>query len=486
MISFKVVSLFSLVLVLGPLLGPLSVLAHSWVEEERVINPDGSFGDSIGYPRGNILRGTTAFNDNLLINRLPIGFNPGYTSVADIQKMDAATPMCRESQTKGNQTPGSPALKASPGDMVALRYQENGHVSILEPGKPLNSGTVYIYGTLEPKEDEKLLDIFGKWNAAGTGGDGRGFLLATRNYDDGRCHQNNAGEISQARQAKFPHANVAPQGDNIWCQTDIVLPYGLPTGVQLTLYWVWNWSTEEIPAVPQGKVEMYTSCMDIDLVTGPGTSKSLSYDRNQDILNASIEEQLTEPFIVKTPETEGTLSLPLANQPANNIQNPQPATPTKVESAIPEASPVETPAAEVPVVDNSDSVTTEVNQVIISTLTVYTNSPTAFETKTVYMTAGQAPPANPTAVTPVGARPAVQPFVINSSAPEAQAQVTAAPVPSPESGEEVIYVTTEVRATVTTTAFGGAYTALPTHGVRNHVRSHARAFGARHGRRSRL
>lgn len=505
MIATQVITTLLFALVTGPFLFAPLVQGHSWIEEVRVISSDGSFSDvSIGYPRGNILRGTPGFSDENLIHRLPIGFNPGYKSVADIQLIDSGTPMCRASQTKGNQTPGSPSLKASPGDMIALRYQENGHVTLPEPGKAENRGTVYIYGTTAPKDDEKLLDIFGKWNAAGTGGDGRGFLLATRNYDDGRCHQVNGREISTARQAQFPHPNVLPQGGDIWCQTDFVIPSSIEAAGQLTVYWVWDWSTTPTDAVGNGKVEMYTSCLDIDLVDGPGTSASLNYDRNQDIMNAAIEEQLTEPFLVKVPEAEGRLE----NVPKPNNGNPSP-----VSSATPEASPsipvVDTPAEDAPV----EPTPVQDGPVIETVFVTMHNTVTRVQpapTVTIFMTPPFAgPPAisTPTAAStgPVEqpqrvGRPNVQPFftgsttlaILPSPSPIPTAGSPAVDVNAPattagpqvgrierigidENGNEVIYVIEEITATTTVSSDHGAYTARPK-ARRSHIRMHARAF----------
>ena len=117
------------------------------------------------------------------------------------------------------QTPGFPRLQAAPGNMVALRYQgklviestrcytnankltENGHVTLPQNGlrKPEKGGKVYLYGTTHPKDDEKFLDVFQKWNEAGTGGDKRGRLLAVQNYDD----------VSITKLPYFPHTSAA-------------------------------------------------------------------------------------------------------------------------------------------------------------------------------------------------------------------------------------------------------------------------------------
>jgi hypothetical protein len=84
-------------------------------------------------------------------------------------------------------------LEAAPGDYIAIMHLENGHTTLPhnQPNKPRNRGTIYFYGTTQPKEQEKLFDVHLLWNKQGTGGDKRGKLLATRNYDDGQCYQPN-------------------------------------------------------------------------------------------------------------------------------------------------------------------------------------------------------------------------------------------------------------------------------------------------------
>lgn len=269
-----------------------SVLGHTWIEELRIINSNGTFAPIVGYPRGNELRTTKGFDDRNLVHLLPPNGRDPYVILP-------SDPMCRAEQSKGNQTSGSPALSASPGDMIALRYQENGHVSLPIAGKPPNRGTVYVYGTTQPLADEKFLNIHNVWTADGTGGDKRGVLLATRNYDDGQCYQTNAQAISQARQAAFPHAATNKMAEDLWCQTDIIIPASLQAQGLFTVYWVWDWPTAATAELPAGKPETYTSCMDIILVPGEGTSKKgVKFIEGQDLNEAAVKVQLTNQFLV--------------------------------------------------------------------------------------------------------------------------------------------------------------------------------------------
>ncbi|KAH0548137.1 hypothetical protein GP486_008134, partial [Trichoglossum hirsutum] len=180
-------------------------VAHTWVERLRLISSNGTFVGDPGFPRGNVLRTSPGFSD------VPMTHLLGPT-------IDQSTQMCSDKQQDAVQTDGSPRLKAAAGSFVALEYQENGHVTLPnnQAGKPPNRGTVYIYGTSEPQKKENFTAIFKVWNADGTGGDKRGRLLATQNFDDGQCYQVNGGNISVARKTEFPKQPDTLQGADLW------------------------------------------------------------------------------------------------------------------------------------------------------------------------------------------------------------------------------------------------------------------------------
>ncbi|MCJ1234643.1 hypothetical protein MMC14_002604 [Varicellaria rhodocarpa] len=244
--------------------------AHSWVESLNIIGPNGTLIGDPGYPRGYVSRMSPGFNDASMVYLIP---PDGRSTGLEILPSDL---MCKGTQNTTNQTAGFPTLQATPGANIALRYQENGHVTIPDnqPGKPNNRGTVYIYGTSEPSPKDTLLGIYGQWNAAGTGGDRRGKLIATQNFDDGQCYQVNLKPISVARQAQFKIATPSnPEGTNLWCQNDFALPQDLPVGKEYTLYWVWWWPTAAgTTGFPSGKNETYTTCSDISIVAPNGTT----------------------------------------------------------------------------------------------------------------------------------------------------------------------------------------------------------------------
>ncbi|EEP76859.1 conserved hypothetical protein [Uncinocarpus reesii 1704] len=274
------------------------VAGHSWVEQLMNIAPNGTFVGDPGYPRGNIRRGTPEFNDPAMTYLLPPNTRPAGSG------LQPGDNICKETQRKLEQTQGSPRLKASPGAAIALRFQENGHVTLpdAQPGKPKNRGYVYVYGTTDPRPDDKILSIHKVWNSAGTGGDRRGMLLSRQNFDDGRCYQINDKPISKLRQAKFPHEANQLMGADMWCQQDIALPQNVPVGKPYTLYWVWDWPTAPSvdPGLPKGKLEIYTTCMDIDIIEKPLSNKLAiaqggeGYVKGQPLNNAALPSQLAQ------------------------------------------------------------------------------------------------------------------------------------------------------------------------------------------------
>jgi hypothetical protein len=133
-------------------------------------------------------------------------------------------------------------------------------------------------------------------------------LLSSQNFDDGQCYQVNSGTISQQRQQEFPHEADALMGVNLWCQQDIALPANAPSGQPYTLYWVWDWPTAAgvDPGLPNGKPEIYTTCMDVDITSGSGTSNNVpaGFVTGQDLNHAAVAAelaQINDPTAVAAP-----------------------------------------------------------------------------------------------------------------------------------------------------------------------------------------
>ncbi|KAL1966581.1 hypothetical protein VTN77DRAFT_3992 [Rasamsonia byssochlamydoides] len=335
-----------------------TVSAHSWIEQLMVIAPNGTFIGNPGYPRGFVPRDTKGFSDTDMTYLIP----PNNQGSNDILP---TTPICSNTQQTRNQTAGNPRLKAAPGAAVALRYQENGHVTLPQNqiGKPPNRGTVYVYGTSDPRENDTLLAIHKVWNENGTGGDQRGVLLSKQNFDDGRCYQINDGSISKYRQKVFSHTADPLMGANLWCQQDIALPSDVPTGKPYTLYWVWDWPT--LPAWNRtGTNETYTTCMDIDIMESVDAESHMEYGyiENQPLNNAAIPSEFAE---LRNSRSE-SLSPTASSGPA--------ATTTSPESSMGSCPCAKSPNASTVTI----TITTTLYELLIPETVIATVSPTQF------------------------------------------------------------------------------------------------------------
>jgi hypothetical protein len=245
------------------------LLAHSWNEQLSVIS-NGTFAGSYGYPRGYIPRSHPGFTDAMMVYLLPPAVS-GRTRVND------SDILCAPSQRTYNQSRNFPRLQALPGSFIAMRYLENGHVTLPQnqPGKQTGSGTVSVFGTSRPNTLELLTNIQ-KWTRDGTGGDRRGKLLTNQNFDDGRCYQINDGNISLDRQKKFPNPIPGASGSSHeqWCETDVMIPANIPLNSTYTIYWVWQWPTAAgVPGLPNGKDEYYTTCSDISIAASQNRTR---------------------------------------------------------------------------------------------------------------------------------------------------------------------------------------------------------------------
>lgn len=254
--------------ILGAIVAALlltQVAAHTWIEQLSVIK-DGTFVGNYGYPRNYLARTDPGFNGGASSQWLLPPLDSGRLRV------NSDDLLCRPEQRTQTQSEKWPRLNVAPGDFVAMKYAENGHVTLPDnqKGKPEKGGTVFVYGTTEPKQQEKLTDVL-EWTKDGSGGDKRGKLLAVNNYDDGRCYQINSSPISTKRQAEFPDPNPGQAGsvNEQYCESDVQIPEDEEAGKTYTVYWVWQWPTAagQDPTYPNGKDEWYTSCSDVELTS---------------------------------------------------------------------------------------------------------------------------------------------------------------------------------------------------------------------------
>lgn len=219
------------------LLFATAVKSHTWGEEQHRIALNGTFVGPTGFARGYMPRSQNQNQGWLIPN--------GHSSILPTDKLfDPA----RSKLTDAMYSKDFPMLTASPGDFAAFMYTENGHVSKqdIEGGnpKPINRGTVYVYGTQENDlSNYNLVDVHLKWTRDGTGGDGKGRLLATRNFDDGQCFEPIPADGDKEGITTFRMTHLKKEYQALSCQTDIQIPLDAKVGKPYTIIWTWDWGT---------------------------------------------------------------------------------------------------------------------------------------------------------------------------------------------------------------------------------------------------
>lgn len=353
--------------------------AHSWVEQFSLIGANGTYTSTYGYPRNYVARTDPGFASlDYLVPQLSTGR----------ARINASDLLCHPSQRVATQAPAYPRLTVAPGSAVAMKYLENGHVTLPQnqAGKPPSSGPVFVFGTLSPHPDEKLADVLA-WTADGKGGDTRGRLLGANNFDDGRCHQLNSGAISLARKQQFPNPISSQPGTNVeqWCETDIVLPAAgsplMQPGKPLTIYWVWAWTTAPgvDPGLPTGKDEYYTTCSDFDVVAGPLADAPVKGTLvQQDPQTAAVSDWASRTAITSTPSPPAATATTAASSSSLHV-------PAQVLSTSPTSASSPTALIVLPISQTTTSATTYTLATTTSTPTtpVPATSTTATSTSTI-------------------------------------------------------------------------------------------------------
>ncbi|KAF2404224.1 hypothetical protein EJ06DRAFT_192428 [Trichodelitschia bisporula] len=341
-----------------------SALAHSWVEQLNVIDDNGTFVGAPGYPRGYVPRTKPGFGDALMVHLLP---------AASRSKIDGTDTLCMPSQQQpGTNTPDFPSLRATAGSYIALKYLENGHVSMPQnpPGKPEGSGKVHIYVTTSPSPDTKLVDVL-KWTSTGSFATGR--LLTTQDFDDGRCYQLAPSAKSVQRQKDFPDPIPGQTGPHEqWCETDVQLPADTPSG-SLAMYWVWEWPTIGAGA----KDETYTTCMDVvvgdaNAVKAATPGKEITPQDPQTKAVPSFKQRAAGTDAAAPPAASGAASgaAPPAAAPTTMVTKPAPAPPAGTPPAAPPAAP-NAPGAPAPPAGGAARATVTVTQMVTVTAGCY-------------------------------------------------------------------------------------------------------------------
>lgn len=117
------------------------VRSHSFIIEARTVVA-GTFVGTPGYPRGY---GTDLMSSPTVKTWLTVKVTPS-TPTFD-EQMTYLLPLsqrsrftnddliCKSTQIQGNQSSEYPILRAKAGDLIALRYRENGHITKQEDRK---------------------------------------------------------------------------------------------------------------------------------------------------------------------------------------------------------------------------------------------------------------------------------------------------------------------------------------------------------------
>lgn len=258
-------------------------IAHTWVEQLTNVASNGTFVAGLGFIRNFRERGYGEADNEWLIPRHAI-----FVNADDL--------LCHPAQRTAVQTPGYPRLQVLPNSTIAMRYLENGHVTLPERGRPKNGGTVFVFGTQDPREDDTLVNVL-TWTRDGSGGDKRGVLLTAQDFDDGRCYQLGQGSVlANERAAQVLNGGVKQTAD-LACETDVRLPNDMTVGEPFTLYWVWQWPLND----PGAHDQYYTSCVDLDVVTSISSERAEHAASLKDPTSAAVENFLSRGALTQDP-----------------------------------------------------------------------------------------------------------------------------------------------------------------------------------------
>ncbi|KAF2029502.1 hypothetical protein EK21DRAFT_101119 [Setomelanomma holmii] len=375
-------------------------MGHTWIEQLRNVNDKGQYVGEYGYPRGMVSKTDPGFSGTSMNFEIPAG-QGGKVFIDD------SIFLCHPDQRKQQQSKDNyPRLKATPGGFIAMRYMENGHVTKPnnQKGKPEKGGTIFVYGTTEPKEDEKIVNVL-QWTQDGKGGDGRGTLLAMNNFDDGRCFEVNETPLSQERKQATPNFALGQVSDGpgnypLFCETNVQLPKNTSMSKPLTLYWVWQWPTKAgnvDPSYPNGKDEYYSTCIDVDVASAEAAlaasaEKKFDLGPQQDAMSVAVRDFASRTAIM-TDAIKGEVGSYFSSgkqTPAPSATNgapaPSSAAPAPSSQASAQSSKAPAPSSETPLPSSKAS-----GQPAIPTISRRPGAAPSGKPDTVYVTVTGAP-----------------------------------------------------------------------------------------------
>ncbi len=257
----------------------MTVNCHSWIEQIFLVE-DVAFQNS-GYFRDNddsqaslsdvysanysvVIRISSEFLHNDTIMTYLLSSNERSEDIEII----FSDRICMLSQQFSYQSQDNSRLKMRADKKVVLRYQENKHVTLSHATlDKATSETVFVYDIKKSRSTDILLNIHKVWNKNETTSDARERLLAEFDFDDEECYESNfLSSIYQLRQKIFE--TNSEQRSNRWCQNRVQVSKKT-TERLYTLYWVWDWSSslDISNDSMRRKNEIYTTCLDLHVVT---------------------------------------------------------------------------------------------------------------------------------------------------------------------------------------------------------------------------
>ena len=174
----------------------------------------------------------------------------------------------KDSQLQPNQTVGSLILFTHPSSTLLLIYQENGYVTLFNQ----TLGKIFFRNVFVYRMDQSLLldtleGIYNIQTPDSSSGNTKRCFLKEALFNDGTCYQiNSSPELYRWRVLLQQH-HKSFKGNDLWYKIEVTFSKGLVRGSLYILYQVWNWPTVVNPPVlPKGKIEIYTTCINILII----------------------------------------------------------------------------------------------------------------------------------------------------------------------------------------------------------------------------
>ncbi|BFZ64731.1 hypothetical protein YB2330_005883 [Saitoella coloradoensis] len=224
------------------------VQGHSWIDTITSV----SNSSNVGYPRGYM------------------GHIDAYETYGLINQPDTAS-LCRVNQRDPTDyTTEYPRLSIYAGDAIVASYTENGHVTKdkLAPNGTTRPGTYNWYWTGVAYDGGDVATSSSQLHTLSDLSDST-LLSGPHDFDDGKCAVDS--DNSLGRDGPIP------------CEGTFTIPSGTAPGLYM-LAWVWNFPK----VLDEGYQEIYTTCMDVEVLAVSGTTNEESAASAEASILASV------------------------------------------------------------------------------------------------------------------------------------------------------------------------------------------------------